>query len=224
MNGVDEEDQAAEYAAAWSVFERLEGLSDHRSDWGDWVAGRGPHLLLMALIRDSATVEAIQAVQHALNGPRDVELHAAHFFHISIQSFGFGRLADLDAGLPHRLEHELCKVPGFDVVLGGANAFHSVVFLETHSGGRLFDVRRAARTAAGPMIGEIDPYPGFLFHLTIGHFGAAADAAEIRETIRPLRGVGMAVTHIEEIALVEVPTDQRVPFPRLEPLHTFRLA
>jgi hypothetical protein len=224
MNGVDEHDQAAAYAAAWRAFEGLERLADHRSDWSDWVAGRGPHLLLMALIRDSPTVQAIQAVQHALNMPRDVELHAPHFFHISIQSFGFGRLTDHDAELPNRLALELCKVPAFDVVLGGPNAFHSVVFLETHSGGRLLDVRRAARIAAGPMLGEIDPYPGFLFHLTIGHFGPGADAAQIQQAIRPLREIITARTRITTIALVDVPTDQLVAYPPLEPLATFRLA
>ena len=91
-------------------------------------------------------VARIRAVQGCLADVRGLELHAPHFFHISLQTCGFSNELPFDRD---RLRDAVAAVPSFEVALGGVNAFHSAVFLETHSGGgccgcaTLFAVRSA---------------------------------------------------------------------------------
>jgi 2'-5' RNA ligase len=214
-------DQAAEYAAAWATFEALERVSPHRADWAAWAGNRVRHTLFMALVRDPAAVAAIGNVQRCLAGIAGLEMHAGHFFHISIQSCGFDDALTLDEA---RLRAVLSTSPSFEVVLGGVNAFHSAVFLETHSGGRLLELRHALRAALGPPVEAIDPYAGFLFHLTLGYLGQGTLAHTVRETIRPLRERETARVRIDRVDLVRVPTDQRVAYPTLLPIRSFELA
>ena len=214
------DDQRAEYAAAWAEFSHLPAVAPHRADWAAWAAGRGRHTLFMVLVRDPLVVRAISSVQQRLSGLAGLELHADHFFHISVQSCGFDDALTVDYD---RVRAALARVASFDVVLGGANAFHSAVFVETHSGGKLLELRGALRAALGPGVHEIDPYAGFLFHLTIGYMTSDADADKVRQVLLPLREAEVARLLVQSVELVEVPTDQRVPFPRLEPTATFRL-
>jgi len=174
----------------------------------------------MAIVRDAAAVQAVQKVQRTLAGIDGLELHEPHFFHISLQSCGFNDALALDA---ERIQAALETLPSFDVVLGGVNAFHSAVFLETHSAGRLLALRRALRAAIGPRLDAIDPYPGLLFHLTLGYLSHDAELETMRATLRPLRARATATVTINRVDLVQVPTDQRVPFPDLAPLRSFRL-
>ena len=108
-------------------------------------------------------------------------------------------------------------------MLGGVNAFHSALFLETHSGGGLLRVRQALRTALGPAIQTIDPFAGLLFHLTLGYFGDQTDARLIRAAMAPWREREVARWTVERIDLVQVPTDQRVAYPALESIASFPL-
>jgi 2'-5' RNA ligase len=216
-----DDDQAAEYAAAWAIFEALERAAPHRADWRAWAAGRGQHTLLMAIVREAAAVRAISEVQGSLAGIQGLELHQPHFFHISIQSCGFDDALAIDSD---SLEAALRKMPSFAVRLGGVNAFHSAVFLETHGGGRLLALRQALRTALGPGLDEIDPHTGLLFHLTVGYLSDEAPLDAVRAVIRPLRAREIGAITVDRVDLVQVPTDQQVPFPVLEPLRSFRLA
>jgi hypothetical protein len=122
-----------------------------------------------------------------------------------------------------RIAAALRQVPSFDVVLGGVNAFHSALFLETHSGGRLLGVRQALRVALGTAIETIDPFAGLLFHLTLGYFGNRTDARLVRAAMAPWREREVARWTVERIDLVQVPTDQRVAYPVLESIATFPL-
>jgi hypothetical protein len=222
--GADEtagDDQAAEYASAWATFEGLERASPHRADWRDWAAGRGRHTLLMALVRDVDSVRAIGGVQRCLAGIDGLVLHQRHFFHISLQSCGFNDSLKFDS---ERIDSALRDVSSFEVELGGVNAFHSAVFLETHSGGRLLALRRALRAAIGAGLDEIDPYPGFLFHLTLGYLSDSAPLETVRNAIRLLRTRHVARILVDRVDLVQVPTDQQIAFPPLEPIRSFRLA
>jgi len=213
-------DQAAEYASAWASFSALEHVAPHRADWATWAAGRRWHALFMALVREPGVVAAIAEVQARLQGVPGLELHARHFFHISIQSCGFDDAVPIDA---ERVAAALAELEDVDVVLGGVNAFHSAVFLETHSAGGLLQVRHALRGALGEPIAAVDPYPGFLFHLTLGYLGPACDVPGLRAQIAQLRGHETAHLRIATIDLVQVPTDQRVAFPDLEPISSFAL-
>jgi 2'-5' RNA ligase len=214
-------DQAAEYAAAWATFEGLERVSPHRADWAAWAASHGRHTLFMALVRDPAALAAIGNVQRCLAGIAGLELHARHFFHISIQSCGFDDALALDDA---RLRAALSASPSFEVVLGGVNAFRSAVFLETHSDGQLLELRHRLRGAIGPALEAIDPHPDFLFHLTLGYLGQGTLVQKLREVIRPLRECETVRVRIDRLDLVQVPTDQRVAYPRLEPFRSFELA
>jgi 2'-5' RNA ligase superfamily len=212
---------ADEYAAAWRMFEGLERVAPHREDWARWANGRRLHTLLMALVEDAGAVAAIAQVQARLEGLAGLELHAQHFFHISLQTCGFGHELAVDHV---RVEEAVSGLKPFQVELGGVNAFHSAVFLETHSAGQLLALRRALRDGLGPRVHGIDPHDGFLFHLTVGYLQAGAEIGAIRERIKGLREHKVATLTIEQVALVEVPTDQQVAFPRLEPIRTFALA
>jgi 2'-5' RNA ligase len=213
-------DQAEQYAAAWSEFECLMRVAPHRADWSRWAAGRGPHTLLMTSVRDPLVVSSICHVQRALAGVEGVELHAPHFFHVSLQTCGFSNELALDLD---GLRAAVAAVPRFEVVLGGANAFHSAMFLETHSGGGLLRLRHALRDALGPRLARIDPFRDFLFHLTIGYLGAEAHIEAVRERLRPLRGCDTARFVVERVALTQLPTDQREPFPVLDCVASFDL-
>jgi hypothetical protein len=214
-------DQAAEYASAWATFEALEQASPHRADWRQWAAGRGQHTLLMAIVRDDASVQAIGAVQRRLAGVDGLELHEPHFFHITLQSCGFNNALALDE---ERIEAALRGLPSFEVRLGAVNAFHSAVFLETHSDRRLLGLRQTLRATIGPGLDAIDPYPAFLFHLTLGYLSHAVRLDAVRAAIRPLRALHTGRITIDRVDLVQVPTDQQIAFPALEPLRSFRLA
>jgi 2'-5' RNA ligase len=213
-------DQAEQYAAAWAEFERLDRLASHRTDWATWAAGRSAHRLFMVLVRDPLAVAAISEVQRVLGDVPGVEPHATHFFHISLQTCGFDDELPVDT---ERVARAVSALPRFHVALGGVNAFHSAVFLETHSGGALLRVRHAVRDALGPGLQAIDPFRDFLFHLTIGYLEAGGEPEAVRRRIRPLRQCQSASVTVERIALVRVPTDQREPFPKLEPLASFEL-
>ncbi len=227
-------DQAAEYARVWRAFGLLERPCAHRADWARWVRGRGPHLLLLAPVDGAAVARAVGQVQRRLAGVDGLELHPPHFLHITVQAFGFlardgavpaeGELrpSELDDLVP-RLERRLAGLPAFDVALGGANAFYSSVFLETHSRGCLEHAREAARTAAGQVIERVDPYQGFLFHLTLGYFGAGARTAEARAALERLRAQAVGQVRVEWLELVQVSTDQREPFPPLRGIARFPL-
>jgi 2'-5' RNA ligase len=215
-------DQTEQYAAAWSEFERLTRVAPHRVEWSRWTAGRGPHTLLMSFVRDPVVVSSICQVQRALAGVEGVELHAPHFFHVSLQTCGFSNELPLDLD---ELSRAVAAVPRFVVVLGGVNAFHSAMFLETHSGGGLLRLRHALRNALGPRLARIDPFRDFLFHLTIGYLGAEAPIEALRERLRPLRmrECDTARFVVERVALVQLPTDQREPFPVLDCVASFDL-
>jgi len=213
-------DQAAEYASAWTSFGALERVAAHRADWAAWAAGRRSHTLLMVRVQEPRLVSAIGDVQRRLAVVPGVELHARHFFHVSIQACGFDDALAVDV---EAVTAALAVVPSFEVRLGGVNVFHSAVFLETHSGGGLLAVRRAVRAALGPPLEAIDPYPGFLFHLTLGYLGVEADPRQVQLALEPLRECEVGRMRIERVDLVQVPTDQRGPFPELEPVASFAL-
>jgi 2'-5' RNA ligase len=214
----DSADQASLYAAAWRQFEALEQAAPHRADWATWAAGRGPHTLLMVLVRDPEVIQAVARAQQAFAFLEGVEVHAPHFLHISLQSLGFGRELTLEVD---RLRQAIEHVPAFEVVLGQANAFHSAVFLETHSGGGLLQLRHAIRDAMGADLQTVDPFRDFLFHLTIAYLDERVDMPQLRARLRLLHAT--ANMRVERVALVELPTDQREPWPRLEPLREFEL-
>jgi hypothetical protein len=227
--------EADQYAAAWSTFERLEQAAYHRRDWADWVAGRGPHLLLLAPVVDPAVHAAVAQAQDALRQVPGLELHPPDFLHLSIQSFGFlappGRpkgegeltFGELGAAIP-ALASRLARVPAFDVHVGGLNALHSAAFLETSSAGHLQGLRYAVREAASRMLKRIDPYPDYLFHLTVGYFGSAADLSAARLAILPLRVRTTTRLRLDRLELVRLPTDQREPYPAFESLAYFPLS
>jgi hypothetical protein len=117
----------------------------------------------------------------------------------------------------------LARVPAFSIQLRAASAFRSAAFLEVHSNGRLLDLRTVVRRAGGPRLQHVDPFAGLLFHLTLGYFDAHVDVAAVRERLRSLRANGSITLPADELALVEVPTDQREAYPLLEPVRRFRL-
>ncbi len=206
-------DQANDYDMAWRTFQSLERLAAHRDDWATWAAGRGTHTLLMAVLDDPNALARIREVQQTFDGLQGVELHAPHFLHISLQTCGFGDELAVDL---QRLQCAVAAVPRFDVVLGGVNAFHSALVLETHSGGRLLELRQALRSALGPALRAIDPYEGFLFHLTIAYFGRGAAVGTILERAAELRRQEIARVCVRDVSLVRLPTDQQTPFPMLD--------
>jgi len=115
----------------------------------------------------------------------------------------------------------LAEVPAFEIELGGVNAFESAVFVEVHSRGRLFELRQHIRRVGGQALTRLDPLPGYLFHLTLGYFDRTASVARVREAIQPLRQRMTARVRVDEVVLVELPTDQRVAYPQFEPLRRF---
>jgi hypothetical protein len=88
----------------------------------------------------------------------------------------------------------------------------------------LLSVRAALRRALGPAVHDIDPHAGFLFHLTLGYLDERASLAKVRQAIRPLRARDTVRVWIDRVDLIQVPTDQQVPFPELAPLRSFALA
>jgi 2'-5' RNA ligase len=214
-------DQADEYAAVWGAFQDLGVLADHRAGWAGWANGRTPHRLLMALIHQPEARAAVARVQRSLQHVPGVELHPPEFLHISIQSLGFEHDVQADLGT---LAAALSGVGRVPLLLGAPNAFQSAVFLEVHSAGRLRQLRRDVRDALGPPLTRLDPYPGMLFHLTVGYFGPRAEARTVRAALRAVRGPAAVWTSVDELSLVELPTDQRVAYPALRAVATFPLA
>ncbi len=228
-------DRSSAYERIWQEFQARSWPAPHRRDWAGWAAGRGPHLLLLAPIREEAVVEAIRATQRCLVSVQGLELHPPHFFHVSIQSLGFlaprgatpgeGEIdADTLDDLVPAIGAALARVPAVDLGLGGVNAFVSSVFLETHSRGGLRGLRATARAAGGPAVVRVDPHAAFIFHLTVGYFDGSGHASRARAAIEPLRGEAVARCWVDEVHLVAIPTDQREPYPRFEPLARFSLA
>src|SRR5205085_1663382 len=161
---------------------------------------------------------AIMSVQQRLYGVPGLELHAQHFFHVSVQTCGFAHEVALDQDAVTRA---LVSVEPFEVVLGGVNAFHSAVFPETHSGGGLQRLRSALRRGLAPKLERVDPFERFLFHLTVGYLSEEADAGALRERLRELREQCTARLKVDAVHLVELPTDQREAFPNFEPVSSF---
>jgi 2'-5' RNA ligase len=213
-------DQATEYAAAWAAFGRLQRAAPHRLDWARWSAGHTVHRLFAVLLEEPAAQAAVARVQRALVGMHDLELHPAHFLHVSLQSLGFDRQLEIDLAA---VAAALAEQPAFDLDIGAPNAFDSAVFLEVHSHGRLLALRTAVRRVGGPALARLDPFPGLLFHLTLGYFGERMDTAELRTRLRPLRDRPGVRVHVDEVGLFEVPTDQRQAYPLLAPVRRFRL-
>jgi RNA 2',3'-cyclic 3'-phosphodiesterase len=213
-------DQAAEYAAAWAAFERLERTAPHRQDWARWSAGHTVHRLFAVLVDELAARGAVACVQRALVDLHDLEVHPAHFLHVSLQSLGFDRQLDIDLGA---VAAAVADQPAFELCLGAPNAFQSAVFLEVHSQGRLLALRTALRNVGGPALGRLDPYPGLLFHLTLGYFGPRLGTDQLRARLRPLRDGRCVRARVDEVGLFEVPTDQRQAYPLLAPVSRFRL-
>src|SRR5205807_348721 len=103
-----------------------------------------------------------------------VELHPAEFLHITVQSLGFVDRLDSISCVLGPVEKQIGQVDAFDLTLGGLNALHSCAFLEVRPTTNLLVLRSAARRGVGDAILSIDPYPDYLFHLTVGYFEAGA--------------------------------------------------
>jgi 2'-5' RNA ligase len=157
-----------------------------------------------------------------------VELHPVGFLHITLQSLGFsghhgvfrrGTLAQLIASLRSRL----AEFPAFDISLGGLNAFQSAAFLEVRPTIGLAALRTVIRDTLGASIRRIDPYSTYLFHLTVGYFSAEASTSSVTEALEPFRGTRGGTMRVDTVDLVVLPTDQRRPFPPLQPVARFHL-
>jgi hypothetical protein len=85
-------------------------------------------------------------------------------------------------------------------------------------------LRGAVRRAFGDAIHQIDPYPDYLFHLTVGYFEAAASIESLVAAIEPLRAHSAGTLHVNAVDLVALPTDQVQRFPALDPLARFKLS
>jgi hypothetical protein len=70
---------------------------------------------------------------------------------------------------------------------------------------------------------RIDPYPEYLFHLTVGYFGANASTSEIVRAVEPLRHDRGGRMSVNSIDLVGLPTDQQLAYPPLAPIARFEL-
>lgn len=210
----------AEYRRAWQNFEHLERPSAHRVDWAAWAAGHQHHRLFAILPREATVLEAIELAQQSLRHLVGVELHPPEFFHVTLQTLGFDEQLRYSAEALDRL---LAREPAFEIELGGVNAFESAVFLEVHSRRRLFELRQLIRRVGGQPLARLDPLSGYLFHLTLGYFDTTASVAKVREAIRPLRQQRTARLRVDEVALVELPTNQRVAYPPFKPLRRFPL-
>jgi 2'-5' RNA ligase len=210
----------AEYLRAWQRFEQLERLAAHRVDWAAWAAGHHHHRLFALLPRQATVLEAIELAQQSLRHMVGVELHPREFFHLTLQTLGFDDQLDYDA---EALARVLAREPAFDIQLGGVNAFESAVFLEVHGWGELLALRRHIRRVGGAPLARLDPVSGYLFHLTLGYFDTTASAASVCTAIRSLRQRWTTHVRVDEVALVELPTDQRVAYPPFEPLMRFPL-
>lgn len=238
-SGSADRDQVDGYQAAWRSFQALRQPADHRRDWAAWAAGRSAHVLLVVPVRERRTVAHVQRLRGAMADIPCLDLHPPHFLHVSVQSFGFlggghggARAADeLDGPalgeLIPRLARGLAEVPTFELSLGRVNAFQSSVFLETWSAGGLRRVRDAARSAAAGVVPlhEMDPFPGYLFHLTLGYLDATTPLAPLRQSLRAQRGgtIPPIPLRVEAVELVRLPADQREPYPVLECLARFPL-
>jgi 2'-5' RNA ligase len=220
---VSDEDDVL-FGRAWETFGGLSHPAQHRVDWGAWAANHDFHLLVLVPIESAETRACARQVQDSLGHLPGVELHPAEFLHITIQSLGFLDRADPIASLVAALEKQIARVNAFDVRLGGLNALHSCAFLEVRPSTGLSALRTAVRRAVGDAIHEIDPYPDYLFHLTVGYFGAGASIDSLVAAIEPLRDHSAGTLHVNAVDLVALPTDQVQPFPPLEPLARFTLA
>ncbi len=210
----------AEYRRVWQQFEQLERLAPHRADWANWAAGHRYHRLFALLLRESAALDEIERAQDPLRNLTGVEMHPREFFHVTLQSLGFDREVEYDSrALFEVLAHE----PAFELELGGVNAFRSAAFLEVQPGKRLLELRQHIRRVGGAPLTRVDPFPRYMFHLTLGYFDASASPSSVREAIRPLRQRRIARICVDEVALVELPTDQSIAYPPLEATKAFPL-
>ncbi len=223
-------DQAPAYEDIWQQFLALERPRPHRADWAGWVEGRGPHLLVVARVRDTALHRALDVLRADLADVPAIEAHPPHFLHLTVQSCGFlGGPGTAAAGGPaagalvSRLAGQLAQLPAFEIEIGGTNAFYSAAFLETHSGGRLQQARSTVRAAAGRAVTWNEPLEGFVFHLTVGYLDATAPAERVRRALAPWRTAMLGRILVDELELVQVPTDQREAFPGLSTLARFPL-
>ena len=216
------------YERAWEAFRRLSRPADHRRDWGHWAAGHDLHLLVLAPVAGAASRASITRVQGALRNLAGVEIHPPEFLHITLQSLGFVSRAELQPSdglrrLALELAPRIAQINPFEVMLGGVNALHSCAFLEVRPSAGLRALRHAVRAAAGAGIQELDPYPDYLFHLTIGYFGQRASMHTLVPAIARLRGHAAGRLLVDRVDLVALPTDQAVPFPPLAPVARFKL-
>jgi 2'-5' RNA ligase len=221
-------DEDAVYGQVWERFRQLRRPAAHRADWAAWASGGPVHVVLVAPVSCAGTREYVRGAQRRLKEVRGVELHPPEFLHITVQSLGF---ADWTGGggsesvqqLIPVLSENLARVRAFDLVLGGLNAFESCVFLEVRPSAGLSRVRAAIRQALGPQMQRIDPYPEYLFHLTVGYFGANASTSEIVRAVEPLRHDRGGRMSVNSIDLVGLPTDQQLAYPPLAPIARFEL-
>ena len=110
-----------------------------------------------------------------------------------------------------------------DGTLGGLNALHSCAFLEVRPTTNLLVLRSAVRRGVGDAILAMDPYPDYLFHLTVGYFEAGASIETLVTAIEPLRTQSAGTLRVSTVDLVALPTDQRIAFPPLDPIARFTL-
>jgi 2'-5' RNA ligase len=162
-------------------------------------------------------------VHGALRQLPGVELHPPEFLHITIQSLGFLDRPEFTDGVLGALEEHITQIQAFDLELGGLNALHSCAFLEVRPTTSLMALRRAVRRGIGDAIRAIDPYPDYLFHLTVGYFEAGASIDKLVAAIEPLRRHAAGTLHVDAVDVVALPTDQTVPFPPLDPIARFSL-
>jgi 2'-5' RNA ligase len=207
------------YDRAWKTFRGLRRLAPHRADWGEWAGSRAFHLLALAPVQGVD----MRQVQDALRHLPGVELHPPEFLHITIQSLGFPDRPDSIGCVLGALEEQITQLPAFDLELGGLNALHSCTFLEVRPTAALMALRTAVRRGVGDAITALDPYPDYLFHLTVGYFDAGASVEKLVAAIEPLRTHAAGTLHVAAVDVVALPTDQRVAFPPLDPIARFNL-
>ena len=84
-------------------------------------------------------------------------------------------------------------------------------------------LRAAVRRGVGDAIQAIDPYPEYLFHLTVGYFEVGESIEKLVAAIEPLRKQSAGTLHVDAVDVVALPTDQTVAFPPLDPIARFSL-
>lgn len=226
-------DLSTSFDDAWSRFQTLDALhidGDTRDQ--DWSRGRAQYLAFILRIEDVAAREHIARASERLREIPGVDLYPDWYWHVTVKGAGFQvirRSHDDDilredvSRIARDAARVLSREAAFDVQLGLANAFPSVVIAEVLDGSRTRDLN-VALTQGLP---QLAPSPGdgdaFLPHISIARFTSNDGLPALKQTLAALRAEGPGPSFpIRRVEFIKAWLTEDVP--EFDTLATYQLA